>query len=271
MEVHLYAKVWNEEEMLPFFFRHYDPVVDRYVMYDDGSTDNTLTMLAAHRRVEIRPFSRTDPTSFVASAQVLNDSAWKESRGQADWVIITSIDEHLYHPVGLKWYLRAAKWTGVTAIPAIAFQMVTEAFPSPHEHLARTRRLGAPLDQYNKLNVFDPNAVSETHFAVGRHTAKLEGDIRYPKSDTLLLFHYKFLGKEYLRRRYAELNGRRGPRDKQREWGHQYELSPEALDAEFAELDRTAVDVTGRRARQLVRKKWWRTPRLVAKGTLARY
>ena len=54
MKVHLYTKVWNEEEMLPFFFRRYDPLIDRYIIYDDGSTDNTLKLLAAHDRVEIR-------------------------------------------------------------------------------------------------------------------------------------------------------------------------------------------------------------------------
>ena len=65
MKVHLYTKLWNEEGMLPFFFRHYDPVVDRCIAYDDGSTDDTLELLAAHDRVEIRPFERTHPTSFA--------------------------------------------------------------------------------------------------------------------------------------------------------------------------------------------------------------
>ena len=29
MKVDLYTIVWNEEEMLPFFFRHYDSLVER--------------------------------------------------------------------------------------------------------------------------------------------------------------------------------------------------------------------------------------------------
>jgi hypothetical protein len=78
--------------------------------------------------------------------------------------------------------------------------MVADAFPSPDEHLAKTLRFGVPLDEYNKPNVFNPNAVSETRFAVGRHTAAFEGRIRYPKRDQLLLFHYKFLGIDYLLR-----------------------------------------------------------------------
>jgi len=258
VKVHLYTKLWNEEEMLPFFFRHYDPLVDRYIIYDDGSTDNTLKLLAAHDRVEVRPFVRMHPTSLVLAAQALNDNMWKESRGQADWVIITAVDEHLYHPAGLKWYLRAARWRGITALPALAFQMVADSFPSPDEYLAKTRRFGAPLDHYNKLNVFDPNAVNETHFAVGRHTAELEGRIRYPQRDRLLLLHYKFLGMDYLQRRYALLNDRLGASDKENKWGYQYDLGREVLDAKFAELRRTAIDVTSAQAQTLMRKKWWR-------------
>ena len=259
MKVHLYAKLWNEEEMLPFFFRHYDPLIDRYIIYDDGSTDNTLKLLAEHDRVEVRPFARTHPTSLVLSAQELNNSMWKESRGQANWVIITSADEHLYHPVGLRRYLHVARCRGITAVPALAFQMVADEFPSPGEYLVKTRRSGAPLDHYNKLSVFDPDAVRETRYEVGRHSAALEGRIRYPKRDRLLLFHYKFLGMDYLLRRYALLSSGLGPTDKQNEWGYQYDLGHDVLEAEFAELRRTSLDVTGAQARKLVREKWWRT------------
>ena len=41
MRVDLYTVCWNEADFLPFFFRDYDPWVDRYVVYDDGSTDGT--------------------------------------------------------------------------------------------------------------------------------------------------------------------------------------------------------------------------------------
>ena len=74
-------------------------------------------------------------------------------------------------------------------MPALAYQMVSNALPSPNEDLAQTRRLGAPLDTYNKLSVFDPEAILEAHYAVGRHQAAPEGRGRYPKRDRLLPFH----------------------------------------------------------------------------------
>jgi hypothetical protein len=50
--VHLYAQCWNDGWMLPFFFRHYDRLVDRYFMFDDGSSDGTSSILSSHPKVE---------------------------------------------------------------------------------------------------------------------------------------------------------------------------------------------------------------------------
>jgi glycosyltransferase involved in cell wall biosynthesis len=258
VNIDLYTIVWNEEEMLPFFFRHYDPFVTRYIVYDDGSTDRTLEMLAAHPRVEVRRFVRSADDSYVLSALALHDNAWKESRGRADWVILTAVDEHLYHPAELGRYLQAAGDHGITAVPALAFQMIADEFPFAGEHLATTRRRGAALDHYNKLSVFNPNAVTETRYAVGRHAAVPEGDIRYPRHDRLLLFHYKFLGMDYLLSRYALLSRGLGTLDKSNKWGAQYDLPRGELEAEFARLRDAAFDVTGRTSRTLIRQKWWR-------------
>ena len=258
MKVHLYTIVWNEEEMLPFFFRHYDPIVDRYIIYDDHSTDRTLEMLAAHDRVEIRPFRRTIPDSYVLSAQSLHNSVWKESRGRADWVIVTAVDEHLYHPAGLSEYLATSRARGITALPALAFEMFSETFPSDKEHLATTVRNGIPLDSYNKLNIFDPNFIQETKYEVGRHTAAPEGEVKFPDWDELLLFHYKFLGIEYLSSRYVMLAGGLGPLDRERTFGHQYDLGTAEIENYFKRLRQTAGSVTSAASPMLERKRWWR-------------
>src|SRR4029079_18339767 len=65
--VHLYAQCWNDATMLPFFFRHYDSFVDKYIIFDDASEDGSLAMLLAHPNVEVRRFPWSDPESFVLS------------------------------------------------------------------------------------------------------------------------------------------------------------------------------------------------------------
>ena len=102
MKIHLYALCWNDADMLPFFFRHYDRFVTRYIIFDDGSTDESLAIMQSRQNVELRKFVREDADSFALSEQAVSNHCWKASRGVADWVIITDIDEHLHHTDLLK-------------------------------------------------------------------------------------------------------------------------------------------------------------------------
>jgi hypothetical protein len=258
--IHLYAVAWNEECMLPFFFRHYDQFVDRYVIYDDNSTDATLAMLHAHPRVEVRSLDRPVPDSFVLSVQPIFNSHWKESRGNADWVIIADIDEHLYHP-DLATYLTACKQGGVSAIPALGYEMISDTFPQGERRLCELVRKGEPASYMSKLLIFDPNRLTETDFAVGRHSAEPKGKVRYPKVDRLLNLHFKSLGLDYVIARYRLLASRRGARDRANKWGYHYDAPAAEIAETFkARLDRTFdVIAAGDRADDDHQEpRWWR-------------
>ncbi|WP_203074269.1 glycosyltransferase family 2 protein [Falsiroseomonas ponticola] len=257
MRVHLYTQSLNEEAQLGFFFRHYDPWVERYIVYDDGSTDGTLDILARHGRVEVRRFRRVVPDSFVASAQRLHDTAWKESRGRADWVVITAIDEHLHHP-DLPGYLARCQAAGVSMVPALGYQMVATEFPPPDTTLCQALTWGTAFKGMNKLSLFAPDRLRETRFAPGRHAATPTGDLVCPERDELLLLHYKYLGLDYLVRRQAMLSAGLGARDMERGWGRQYTL-PEAENAtRFERLRKRAIDTA---APGLDHHDWNPTPR----------
>src|SRR4029453_15618648 len=151
-------------------------------------TDGSVELLRRIPNVEIRKVPWVHPDSMVATLQALHNSCWKESRGVADWVIVADIDEFLYHPDFLG-YLRRSRKRGVTCIPALGYEMLSERFPGPDETLTSTVRRGVPLlpppgleirserfpgpdetltstvrrgvphDMMNKLRLFDPNAV----------------------------------------------------------------------------------------------------------------
>jgi hypothetical protein len=221
MKIDLYAICWNEAHMLGFFFRHYETFVQRFVIYDNGSTDDTVALLRRKPNVEVRPFPNSDPASFVLSAKALQDQCWKESRGRVDWTIVTAIDEHLHHP-HLAEYLLSCKRRGITYIPALGYQMLTSDFPASDEHLATTRTKGAPFSMMSKLRIFDPDAIAETDFAIGGHGAAPTGKLRLPWRDELLLLHYKFLGVDYIRARSAALRTRMGEHDRAQRWDDLY-------------------------------------------------
>jgi glycosyltransferase involved in cell wall biosynthesis len=246
--------------MLEFFFRHYDPFVERYVVYDDGSTDATLEILRARQNVEVRRFERVVEQSFVLSAQRLHNEVWKESRGRADWAILTAVDEHLYH-ADLAGYLARSKRRGVTAVPALGFQMVAGEFPAPGVRLAETITRGAPYSRMNKLSILDPDAIAETMFSLGRHRGSPTGLVRFPDSDEVLNLHYKFLGIDYLRARQALLRTGLGEIDRQEGYGRQYLFDDAKVRSELAEFESRAFDVMAPGVDTPARHgepRWWR-------------
>jgi len=197
MKTHLYTLCWNEADMLGFFFRNYDAWVDRYFVYDDGSTDGSIEILKAHPRVELRDWHRKFPDSYLMSQIDWLNEVWKESRGCADWAVIVDIDEHLFLPQSpMQDLLERYKSQGITLIPALGFQMLSEDFPKADEHLVQSRTWGTPWQKMCKLSIFNPDAIEETNFTGGRHTANFTGRLKLPRRDELLLFHYKYLGFE---------------------------------------------------------------------------
>jgi glycosyltransferase involved in cell wall biosynthesis len=259
MVVHLFAQCWNDEWMLPFFFRHYDGLVDRYVIYDDGSTDNSWAILQSHPKVEARRFVRRVPESFALSEQALSNDCWKASAGVADWVIVTDLDEHLFHR---DWsaYLSRCRHEGVSAIPALGFQMVSEHAPTSGEQLSAAHPFGAPWEQMMKLSIFDPAAITDINFTPGRHMADPHGRVCVPGIDEMLLLHYKYLGFEETRRRHQQLRLGLGTVDIERGFGHKYSWSPEDLRADWDRTVARAIDIRTLESDPAARypiRPWW--------------
>jgi signal transduction histidine kinase len=269
MEIHLYALCWNDADMLPFFFRHYDPLVSRYFIFDDYSRDGSLDLLHRHPNVEVQPFVRSDPDSFTLSELSVSDECWKRSRGCADWVIVIDIDEHLFHP-DLPALLRRYKALGITIVPALGYQMISEEFPRSDELLCETRTQGAPWDIYSKLTFFDPAAITETNYGAGRHGASPTGRVIAPARDELLLLHYKFLGFERTHLRHQWLHSGLRSKDIENGWGYQYGWSEEEFRHTWREFAGNAIDVrTDAAIANYPGPPWWDPFRSLATQPLA--
>ncbi len=233
--VHLYALCWNEERLLPFFFRHYDPIVTRYFIFDHDSTDCSRQILKAHSHVTLGKFEvRGD--SYVSSAWDFYNHAWKQSRGRADWVVICNIDEHLEHPDFAGLFDRAHK-SGATIFASEGFEMITAAFPEETAPLREQTRRGWHSKDLDKASVFNPNAIREINYGAGRHACNPQGCIVW-SAERVRLLHYKYLGLDYLQQRIAELGARRLAGDIRQNFGHHYETTA----AQLAEIYRLKIE-----------------------------
>ena len=221
MIVHLHASCWNEERMLPFFFRHYDPIVDHYYIHDNQSTDGSLEILRDHPRVTVLPLVLQGDSICHASFKLVND-LWKCSRNQADWVAVCNIDEFFWHE-DLRDYLSQCREQGITYLPTTGYDMITDEFPQPHDNLAHTYRKGARRESLDKPSFFNPDAIRHSGFAMARHKARPRGRVRKPRRQEVLLLHYKHLGFEYVQKRHAALHARMRQKDREDRLGYHYD------------------------------------------------
>jgi hypothetical protein len=242
-KIHLYCLALNEACILPFFLRHYRNLVDRFFVFDNGSTDTTLSLLGADDRVQVTHFD-VEGDSFVEHERRMSDTMWQQSRGRATWVIVIDMDEFLFHP-DLRGYLDECEKQGITAIDTTAYEMVTDHPPSPDRPLSQTVVCGVRERFYDKLCVFNPNAIARTNYAAGRHSAMPTGRVIWPPQREVKLLHYKRLGVNHIVERYAQLKPHLGPRDISERWGVQYLMTRGEVEREFRRFQRDAAPVPG--------------------------
>jgi Glycosyl transferase family 2 len=241
--IHLYCLCWNEERMLPFFFRHYDPLVDRYFVFDHGSTDRSIELLTRHPKVTVESF-QTVGHSVINEAPAFYEAVWHRSRSEADWVLIVNIDELLHHPNGRRYFKRSIR-DGITILGATGYEMVSERFPHQDEILSESITRGIRATYMDKLCAFRPDAVRTLNFEPGRHAARPKGHIVHPARPELNLLHYKYLGESYVVERYGELAARTPESDRRQGLGKHYFRGAESILEQHRALMMQAAPVPG--------------------------
>jgi hypothetical protein len=236
----LYALCWNEEQMLPFFFRHYDPLVERYYIFDNGSTDGSLELLRANPKVVLGEFE-VQGDSFVLAAQSFYNQCWKASRGTAPWVIVCNVDEHLHHR-DLPAYLNALP-AGISLITPEGYNMISDSFPVAGEPLSQQIHLGVRSPGMDKPQLFAPDLIDEINFCPGRHTASPAGHVQSPATVEVKLLHFKYLGLDYYSRRLDVLRQGLRKLDLEIGLGVHYSRNHQEKAAHFEKLRKVACQV----------------------------
>ncbi len=182
IKIDLHCPCLDDAALLPHFFAHYDSLVDTYHVWDRGSTDGSLALLEKHPKVKIHHIAAANESAEALNKEWLNES-WKLSRGQAQWVMLVKIHEHLHHP-DLLAYLKIQGQAGITAIKTIGFEMVVEQQSALMTQGCRSSAL-------DRLCIFSPDNITDTHFSPGQHQAWPQGHVVWPLDPEVLLLSFE--------------------------------------------------------------------------------
>lgn len=215
--IHLYTICKDEEKLATHYLNYYSPIVERIVIFDNFSTDNTIHILSQSPKVEVRQFN-TEGLLRDDLHSIIKSSVWKESIGEADWVILTDFDEFIYHP-NLYEYLSYAKKKEFSLLRTKGYNMFSDKWPNKSNLITNQIVNGVFAPEFCKPICLDPNRINHLEFGPGAHYAKFSGDIHMSQPD-LYLLHYRYIGGlPYLRERWKNIGSNLSQVNLHNGWG----------------------------------------------------
>jgi glycosyltransferase involved in cell wall biosynthesis len=231
VKITLYIICYNEQLILPHLLNYYSTIVDKIVVYDNESTDNTLKILNEYKgNLEIRTFKTNHQLRDDIHSKIKN-TCWIGD--DSDYCIINDADEFIYHPFGLRNYLEQNLDNDF--LTPVGYQMVSDNFPNDYSKLIIEQvKKGTPDEFYNKLSIINPKRVVDINFKPGGHEVHYEvigPNIKTILDSNLKLLHYKFLGLEYVLNRRKQYPVRMSNMNVEKGWGRHYtEPEEETID-----------------------------------------
>jgi hypothetical protein len=254
MKITVYTVCFNEQLMLPHFLNHYSRIANRIVLYDNQSTDNSMSLARTYPNTEIHTFDTNGRFSELTLMSI-REKCWKNDN--ADYVIVCDVDEFLFcDNTDFRDFLSSRSEYSV--FQPLGFEMVADQFPKDYTHSIHDQvQVGVYSRGYSKMVLFDPKRIAAMNFSpgshyarpIGRHVNIYRADRRLGKTAgyDLKLLHYKNLGFEYRESRHRCL-AKRLPVDalRTRGYGFHYALEKDEQLAQFRKLRRRAYNCVGR-------------------------
>lgn len=220
MKIHAHILSFNEEKILPYTLDYYSNICEKIFIYDNMSTDGSDDIYKKYDKVTVIKWDSNNEINELNYTRI-KSNGYKESRiDNVDWVIVCDCDEFLYHENLLE-KLKEYKNKGITVPLIDGHDMVSEIFPEYDGELL-TNKVKIGSDTYEpmcKNIIFDPSL--DVEYGIGGHSFRCDNAI-FSKEQEIKLLHYKFLGREYVKKIYIARAKRLSTFNKQNKFGEHY-------------------------------------------------
>lgn len=223
----VYALNWNEEKLLPYFFKHYHQANNIYI-YDNESNDFSKDIIERFKGHFISFYSDGKLDDNLHTK--LKNNIWKKSK-LCDFVIVQDLDEFLFfpnYPNDIKKGLEEMRKNKTTILKSYCYNMfcTDEEFNNIKDRNITSCIMNGsrkPFENlYDKVLCFQPSEIIEINYGHGCHNCEPSGNIVYDDKSSLLL-HYKYIGKNYTISRYEKISKRLSDFNIQKKYGVQYD------------------------------------------------
>ena len=221
MIIHAHILAWNEEKILPYTLDYYSSFCEKIFIHDNMSTDNSDEIYKKYDKVEVIKWESNEQINEMNYVNIKNNEYKKHSRKDGvDWVIVCDCDEFLYHP-NLMEKLESYKKMGITVPKVSGHDMVSDEFPVYDGDLLINKiKIGSErYEPMCKKIIFNP--FIDVQFGVGAHSFN-STNAKFSETEDLKLLHYKFLGKNYVKKLYIDRAKRLSDFNKKNKFGEHY-------------------------------------------------
>jgi len=235
MTINLYTFLYNEEHILPYFLKHYSQYVNKIVVYNNQSTDNSVKILNDWKECEIEIIEYNTDNHYDEQTLIdLKNNCWKGD--DSDYVIVCDVDELLYHP-NLGEFIKKQPY--VDYFTPTGYHMMGEEIPTDYtKQIYEIIKNGTPDNQYNKNVLFKRENVTDTNYSPGAHGSRFNGTTKLINCEDhdLKLLHYKWLSPEYVADKHIHYGERRSQDTINKGWGVHYGLTRDKILNDFNKL-----------------------------------
>jgi hypothetical protein len=251
---HLFIISWNEENIIDHTINHYKEYVDKITLYDNNSTDKTISKaISVYPDIEVITFDTANRFNDGKHTEIRNN-CWKKEvwNNPDDWAIIIDADEWLL------FYKKDEKKTILDdeaflnkyhSIYAKGIQAVSTRVMYNYPLLQQVKFI--PDNQFGKVAAFRPFFFKETNFTNGGHgfyphfsdeAFEFFSDDKLSKfrvsTDEVKLLHLKYINKKYLYKRHKEYANRLSRYNYAHKCGMEYLMGKEYIDEKYEEFSK---------------------------------